>query len=242
MVSTEGVGWRVDDGPQWFPGKAPWGCAPPFTQSALLCPELDKSHFTQKVRPPFVCTVWVFWVSWLWNTPFSTTPSCSCQWWPQWPAGLPRTRHPKPSPHLLLQYFCDMLPQYAMICSIRLYRSQQATLLGSTLLAEVGIMSQCWCLRRLGPKEHTAMSEPFFSPPACLQSSFKEIALQQLPKQSQWAECLQCWDSKGLILVEDIRHSVFFPCFHWNFIHFLCNMKSSLPVNFYHGVFGPARL
>lgn len=78
----------------------------------------------------------------------------------------------------------------------------------------------------------------FFFPPACLQSSFKEIALQQLPKQSQWAECLQCWDSKALILVEDIRHSVFFPCFHWNFIHFLCNMKSSLPVNFYHGVFG----
>lgn len=45
---------------------------------------------------------------------------------------------------------------------------------------------------------------------ACWQSSFNEFALQQLPKQSQWAECLQCWDSKALILGQDIRHSLSF--------------------------------
>lgn len=44
---------------------------------------------------------------------------------------------------------------------------------------------------------------------ACWQSSFNEF-LQQLPKQSQWAECLQCWDSKALILGQDIRHSLSF--------------------------------
>lgn len=44
----------------------------------------------------------------------------------------------------------------------------------------------------------------------CWQSSFNEFALQQLPKQSQWAECLQCWDSKALILGKDIRHSLSF--------------------------------
>lgn len=45
---------------------------------------------------------------------------------------------------------------------------------------------------------------------ACWQCSFTEFALQQLPKQSQRAECLQCWDSKALILGQDIRHSLSF--------------------------------
>lgn len=45
---------------------------------------------------------------------------------------------------------------------------------------------------------------------ACWQSSFNEFALQQLSKQSQWAECLQCWDSEALILGQDIRHSLSF--------------------------------
>lgn len=48
---------------------------------------------------------------------------------------------------------------------------------------------------------------------ACWQSSFSEFALQQLPKQSQWAECRQCWDSKSLILGQDIRHSFSFHVF-----------------------------
>lgn len=45
LVSTDGVGWRVEDGLQWFPGKAPQGYRPLFTQSAPFHADIDKLQF-----------------------------------------------------------------------------------------------------------------------------------------------------------------------------------------------------
>lgn len=99
-------------------------------------------------------------------------------------------------------------------------------------------MSQCWCVD--SALESTRPCQNHF--PASLQSSFKEIAPQQLPKQSQWVECLQCWDSKALIIGQDIRHSFVFPCFQWNFIQFLCNMNSRSPMSYQHRLLRPPQL
>lgn len=88
IVSIEGVGRRVDDGLQWFPGKAPQGCVPSFTQRAPFCPELDKPHFQTAGQTSLgVCVSFGFHDT-EFSNPFRRTLRSSCQGWPQQPTGL----------------------------------------------------------------------------------------------------------------------------------------------------------
>ncbi len=155
MVSTKGVGWRVEDGLQWFPGKAPQGCVPLFTQRAQFRSELDKPHFQTAGQtslgvsmrvPSGLRNTEILHLAGLCPAPARDDHSNPQVWW-----SLPRSRHPNPSPRSPA-LFSNMLPEDATMCSIHSTKAIGDPLfLARTLLTEVGIMSQCWRLCRLGP-------------------------------------------------------------------------------------------
>lgn len=116
--------------------------------------------------------------------------------------------------------FCTVLPRDA-VCSIAQHLGHRPHFLPGLFSLTLDLWVSADACVDLALKS-TGPCQNLFR--ACLQSSVKAIALQQLPKQSQWAECLQCWDSKALLLGQDIRHSLFFPCFHQNSIQLLCNI------------------
>lgn len=157
MVSTEGVWQRVEDGLQWFPGKAPQGYVPSFTRRAPFRSELDKPHFQTAGQTSLGVSMCVCVSSGLRNTeilhlvglcpaPARDDHSNPQVWW-----SLPRSRHPKPSPRSPA-LFSNMLPEDATMCSIHSTKAiGDALFLARTLLTEVGIMSQFWRLCRLGP-------------------------------------------------------------------------------------------
>lgn len=119
-----------------------------------------------------------------------------------------------------------MLPEDAMMCRNWSTKAIDDTLfLARTFLTDVGIMSQCWCLCRLGPWEHKAMSKPF-------------LFMFTVPIQRNCSlTAAQTVTPGWMPLVSVILFS--FHVSTKTIIRYLCNMYAVLPINYHHRGLGP---